>query len=159
MTSRFHALEITLTRPLTPAELTHAAHAWPLAADRTRRHLVTVCRANTPGRAARRLRRHLDTHLPIDVITTHYPDVHGQLLLNVDLPPSVHATLCADARRAGHAPGHHLQLALHRALAAHAHQEDRRVETAVRQLLDGTTPARILAAVAHALTPPQGPTE
>ncbi|WP_341845824.1 hypothetical protein [Streptomyces atriruber] len=120
---------------------------------------MALCRANSPDRAARRLRQGLDAHLPIDVITTHYPDVHGQLLLNVRLPPSVHATLCADARRAGHAPGRHLQLALHRALADHARQEDRRIDEAVRHLLGGTTPARLLAAVAHALTSPQGPTE
>lgn len=120
---------------------------------------MAVCRAHDPGRAARRLRRRLDAHLPIDVITTHYPDTHGRLLLDVRLPPAAHATLGAAARRAGHPPGHHLELALHRALAAHARREDHRVEAAVRHLLDGTTPARLLAAVAHALTPPQGPAE
>ncbi|MGD6757221.1 hypothetical protein [Streptomyces sp. BH105] len=159
MTARHHALEVTLTRPLTPGELHRAARAWPLAADPTRRRLMTVCRAPSPGRAARRLRHRLDAHLPIDVITTHYSDAHGRLLLNVDLPSAADSALRAAARRARHTPGRHLELALHRALADHARRENHRVETAVRHLLDGTTPARLLAAVAHALTPPapQGP--
>ncbi|WP_425842322.1 hypothetical protein [Streptomyces fractus] len=159
MTTRHHALEIALTRPLTPGELQRAAQVWPLAADPTRRRLMAVCRASSPGRAARRLCHRLDAHLPIDVITTHYPDAYGRLLLTVRLPPAADSALRATARRAGHAPSRHLEIALHRALAAHARQEDHRVETAVRHLLDGTTPARLLAAVAHALTPPQGPTE
>ncbi|MFJ9127822.1 hypothetical protein ACIRJS_27355 [Streptomyces sp. NPDC102340] len=159
MTTRYYALEVVLTRPLTPGELHRAIHAWPLAADRQRRHLMALCRANSPDRAARWLRHRLDAHLPIDVITTHYPDARGRLLLNVHLPPAADSVLRTAARRAGHAPSRHLELALHRALDDHARQEDHRVETAVRQLLDGTTPARLLAAVAHALTPPQGPTE
>lgn len=159
MTTRHHALEITLTRPLTPGELQQAADAWTLAADATRQRLMAVCRASSPGNAARRLRHRLDAHLPIDVITTHYPDADGGILPNVKLPPSADCALRTAARRARHAPGHHLEITLYRALADHARQEDHRVETAVRRLLEGTTSARLLTAVAHALTPPQGPTE
>jgi hypothetical protein len=32
------------------------------------------------------LRRRLDALLPIDVLTTHYPDRRGRVLLNVALP-------------------------------------------------------------------------
>ncbi|MFJ8955195.1 hypothetical protein ACIRO1_34390 [Streptomyces sp. NPDC102381] len=161
MSARHHALEIALTRPLTHAELARAARLGPLAADAARHRLMAVQRADGPAQAARRLRRRLDAHLPIDVITTHYPNAHGQVLLNVTLPPAAHTALHRNARSHGRTPGHHLELALQQNLADHAGREDHRVQTAVRHLLDGTTPARLLTAVAHALTSPtpQGPTE
>ncbi|MER7183597.1 hypothetical protein ABT404_29695 [Streptomyces hyaluromycini] len=152
MTMRHHALEVTLTRPLTPAELSHAARALPLAANRDTTRLMAVVRAKTPGRAARRLRRRLETRLPIDVITTHYPDEDGQILLNVAFRPTAYASIRHAAARAGQPPETFVTLALHRALAQHASHEAARLTEAVRQLLARTTAAHLLTAVGHALT-------
>lgn len=44
--------------------------------------------AKTPARAARRLRRRLEDRLPIDVITTHYPDASGKILLDLVFLPA-----------------------------------------------------------------------
>ncbi|SDP62245.1 hypothetical protein SAMN04487981_12942 [Streptomyces sp. cf386] len=152
-----HALEIALTRPLTSAELRHAAHAWPLAANRDATRLMAVAGGKTPERAAHRLR--LTPRLPIDVITTHYPDAHGHVLLNLAFPPATYTALKRDARRAGLTPERFVREALHRALAEHADREADRLDHAVRQLLAHATPAHLLSAVGHALTRPlEGPT-
>ncbi len=154
-----HALEITLTRPLTVAELRHAAQAWLLAANHNATRLMALVGAKTPDRAAHRLRRRLTTRLPIDVITTHYPDAQGRVLLNVVFPPAAHTTLQRDARRAGLTPERFVREALHRALAKHADREAERIDHAIRQLLASTSPAHLLSAVGHALTRPlKGPT-
>ncbi|GHH30418.1 hypothetical protein [Streptomyces lanatus] len=147
-----HALEITLTRPLTPAELHHAARAWPLAANHDATRLMALTGGKTPERAAHRLRRRLTAQLPIDVITTHYPDAHGKVLLNVAFPPAIHTALKQNARRAGLTPERYVRQVLHRALAEHADQEADRLDDAVRQLLAHTTPGHLLSAVGHALT-------
>ncbi|MFD5861480.1 hypothetical protein [Streptomyces chartreusis] len=147
-----HALEIALTRPLTSAELRHAAHTWPLAANRDATRLMAVAGGKTPERAAHRLRRRLTAQLPIDVITTHYPDLHGQVLLNVAFPPATHAVLKRNARGAGLTPERYVRQALHRALAEHAGREADRLGHAVHQLLLHSSPAHLLSAVGHALT-------
>lgn len=149
-----HALEIALLRPLTAAELRHAAQAWPLAADHAATRLMALVIAKTPERAAQRLRWRLTTRLPIDVITTHYPDAHGQVLLNVAFPPGIHSALERDARQAGLTPERFVREALHRALAEHADREADHLDRAVRHLLAHTTPAHLLSAVGHALTRP-----
>ncbi|MFD0008936.1 hypothetical protein ACFVJ4_42180 [Streptomyces sp. NPDC127178] len=159
MTMPHHALEITLTRPLTAAELRHAAQAWPLAANHNATRLMALAGAKTPERAAHRLRQRLTTHLPIDVITTHYTDAHGRVLLNVAFPPAAYTDLKRKARRVGLTPERFVREALHRDLAEHADREADRLDHAVRQLLAGTTPAHLLSAVGHALTRPlEGPT-
>lgn len=147
-----HALEILLTRPLVPAELRDAARVLPLATNHDTTRLMALVRAKTPGRAAHRLRQHLATRLPVDVITTHYPDAVGQVLLNFAFPPAVHATIRYAAHEAGQSPELFVKLALHRALAQHASDEADRLDQAVRHLLAGTTAAHLLAAVGHALT-------
>ncbi|MFJ7182381.1 hypothetical protein ACIQXA_39925 [Streptomyces massasporeus] len=153
-----HALEITLTRPLPPPVLHRAARLLPLAANHDATRLMALVAAKTPQRAAHRLRR-LCARLPIDVITTHYPDADHSVLLNVAFPPAVHAALTADARRAQQTPERFLELAVRRALARHADRETDRLDRAVRQLLAHTTPAYLLAAVGHALTRlPERPT-
>ncbi|MEW2810973.1 hypothetical protein AB0929_28380 [Streptomyces massasporeus] len=154
-----HALEITLTRPLSAAELRHAAQAWPLAANHNATRLMALAGAKTPERAAHRLRRRLTARLPIDVITTHYPDAHGQVLLNLAFPPAVHTALTRDARHAGLTPERYVREALQRTLATHADRETGRLDHAVHHLLAHTTPAQLLSAVGHALTRPlEGPT-
>ncbi len=95
-----HALEILLTRTLGPAELRDAARVLPLAANHNATRLMTLVHAKTPHQAARRLRHRLGARLPIDVITTHYPDTDHKVLLNVALPAAAHAALKAAARTA-----------------------------------------------------------
>lgn len=154
-----HALEIILTRPLSPAALHRAARRLPLAANHDVTRLMALVPARTPHRAARRLRHRLAEQLPIDVITTHYPDTDNKVLLNVTFPPAVHAALTAEARREGQSPERMVELAVHRALAEHADQETDRLDQAVRKLLAHTTPAYLLSAVGHVLTRfPESPT-
>jgi hypothetical protein len=154
-----HALEIALTRPLSAAELRYAAQAWPLAANHNATRLMALVGAKTPDRAAHRLRRRLTVRLPIDVITTHYPDAHGQVLLNLAFPPAVHTALTRDARQAGLIPERYVREALQRALTDHADWGTERLDRALRRLLAHTTPAHLLSAVGHALIHPlEGPT-
>ncbi|MEV0239955.1 hypothetical protein AB0I06_08515 [Streptomyces sp. NPDC050674] len=81
-----------------------------------------------PERAAHCLRRRLTVRLPIDVITTHCPDAHGQVLLNLAFPPAVHTALAREARHAGLTPDRYIREALQRALAAHADRETERLD-------------------------------
>ncbi|MGW0584281.1 hypothetical protein ACWD25_52220 [Streptomyces sp. NPDC002920] len=154
-----HALEIILTRPAALTELQHAARTVPLAANHDTTRLMALVPAKTPHRAARRLRHRLGEQLPIDVITTHYPDADHKVLLNVAFPPTVHCALTAEARRQGRTPERLVELALRRVLAEHADEEADRLDRAVRRLLAHTTPARLLSAVGHVLTRlPESPT-
>nr|WP_234383303.1 hypothetical protein [Streptomyces dysideae] len=146
-----HALDITLTRPLTLAELQQAARTMPLAANHDATHLMTVVPAKTPGKALNRLRHRMGGRLPIDVITTHYPDSSGQILLNVAFPPVTQTVLRAAADRAGQPPRRFVQLALHRALARHASDEANRLDQEVQHLLAHTPASHFLAAVGCAL--------
>jgi len=148
----YHALEIVLTRPLAPAELRDAARVLPLAANHDTTRLMALVHAKAPHQAARRLRHRLGARLPIDVITTHYPDADHKVLLNVTFPAAAHAALTAEARRAHQSPERFVELALHRALAQHADQEADCLDRAVGELLAHTTPAYLLSAVGHALT-------
>ena len=147
-----HALEILLTRPLGPAELRDAACVLPLAANHDATRLMALVHAKTPHQAARRLCHRLGARLPIDVITTHYPDADHKVLLNAAFPTATHAALTAEARRTHQSSERFVELALHRALALHADQETDRLDRVVRELLDHATPAHLLAAVGHALT-------
>ncbi|GAA3778050.1 hypothetical protein [Streptomyces chiangmaiensis] len=111
-----------------------AARAWPLAANHDTTRLMTLVNAPTPDQATHRLRHRLADRPPIDVITTHYPDEHGQVLLNLDFPPGAYAALNAGAA----------------ALNAGARREGQTLERFL--LLAHTTPAHLLSAVGHALT-------
>lgn len=147
-----HALEIVLTRPATAAELRRAGQDWPLAANYDTSRLMAVADGKTPERAAHRLRQRLTGRLPIDVITTHYPDAYGHVLLNVAFPPAAYTALERNARHAGQSPERYVHAAIHRALAEHTAQETDRLNRAVCQLLAHTSPAHLIAAVGHALT-------
>lgn len=154
-----HALEIVLTRPLGPAELRDAARVLPLSVNHDATRLMALVHAKAPRQAARRLRHRLGALLPIDVITTHYPDADHKVLLNVAFPGAAHAALKVAARRAHQSPECFVELALHRALAQHADQETDRLDRAMGELLAHTTPAHLLSAVGHALTRlPERPT-
>ncbi|MFS8202567.1 hypothetical protein ACLVWQ_28235 [Streptomyces sp. CWNU-52B] len=147
-----HALNITLTRPLTPAELHQATRTMPLAANHDTTHLLAVVRAKTQDKALTRLRRQAGGRLPIDVITTHSPDADGKILLNVALPPATYTTLRATADEAGQPLPCFLQLALRRALARHNSEEAGRLDQELQHLLTHTTTLHLLAAVGRALT-------
>ncbi|OMI91365.1 hypothetical protein BSZ07_00185 [Streptomyces sp. M1013] len=151
MTMPHHALEVLLTRPISPAELRAAARRVPLAANADSTRLMALCPGKSEERAARRLRRHLTTALPIDVITTHYPDTSGDVLLNVTFTPAVHTALRHSAEQAGRTPEQVVERALHRALARHDRNETERLARALSHLLTGTTPASFLAAVGQVL--------
>ncbi|MFJ9011507.1 hypothetical protein [Streptomyces canus] len=159
MTVPHHALEITLTRPLSTSTLRRAARELPLAANHDATRLMALVPAKTPHRAAHRLRHRLGARLPIDVITTHYPDADHTVLLNVAFPPATYAALTAAAHRAHQSLERHVEGALHRALAEHADRETDRLDRAVRELLAHTTPAYLISAVGHVLTRlPERPT-
>ncbi|MFH8394295.1 hypothetical protein [Streptomyces sp. NPDC018036] len=152
MTMPHHALDITLTRALTPAELHQAARTMPLAANHDATRLLALVRAKTPDKALNRLRHQTGGRLPIDVITTHYPDPHGQILLNVTFSPAAYTALEAAAEGARRPPHLFVQEAVHRALARHASEEADRLDRALQHLLTGTTPPHLLAAVGRVLT-------
>ncbi|KAB1987456.1 hypothetical protein [Streptomyces triticiradicis] len=153
MTMPHHALDITLTRALTPAEFHRAARTMPLAANHDTTRLLALVHAKTPNKALNRLRRQMGGRLPIDVITTHYPDPYGQILLNVTFSP---AALEAAAEQARRPPHLFVQEAVHQALTRHAVEEADRLDRALQHLLAGTTPSQLLAALGRALTHPTG---
>ncbi|MEW2120428.1 hypothetical protein AB0945_35720 [Streptomyces sp. NPDC005474] len=158
MTMPHHALDITLTRPLTPAELQRATRTMPLAANHDATHLLALVPAKTLEKALNRLRRQTGGLLPIDVITTHYPDADGKILLNVAFPPATHADLQAAANSAGQPLRIFLQLALQQALARRADEEAERLDRAVQNLLAHTTAPHLLAALGRTLTRTPGAT-
>lgn len=82
-----HALGITLTRPLSAAELRHVSQAWPLAPNHNVTRLMALVGAKTPERAATACAS--PPGCPPDVITTHYTDAHRQVLLNLVVTPLV----------------------------------------------------------------------
>ncbi len=146
-----YALEVVLTRPVRPAELRAAAPSIPLAVNCEATRLMALCSGKTPQRAAHRLRGRLGTRLPIDVITSHYPDRSGQVLLNVVLPRGTQAILRQSAKQAGRTPGQMMEQALNRTLTQHEIEEVDRLSSAVKRLLSGASPAHLLAAVGHVL--------
>jgi hypothetical protein len=150
----FHAIEITLTRPATPAELRRAAKELPLAPDAESRHLMTVVRAATPAKALRRTRRRLGHLLPIDVLASHYPDSTGSILLNVDLPADAYGHLKRAARRLNRSPSAHLAEAVERALAEAERDKARLLDAALDSLLTHSSPHQLLAAAARTLDRP-----
>jgi hypothetical protein len=147
-----HALDIALTRALTPAEFHRAARTMPLAASHDATRLLALVRAKTPDKALNRLRHQMGGRLPIDVITTHYPDPYGQVLLNATFSPTAYAALKAAAAHAGRPLVLFVQEAVHRALARHAAEEANRLDRALQHLLAGTTPPQLLAALGRSLT-------
>ncbi|MFJ8010607.1 hypothetical protein [Streptomyces fagopyri] len=96
-----YALDITLTRTLPPAQLHHVAPTMPLAANHDATRLLPLVRAETLAKALNRLRHRMGGRLPIEVITTHYPDPRGQLLYNIVFPPTAHAALDTAAEHTG----------------------------------------------------------
>ena len=146
-----HAVEITLTRPATSDELRHARRGVPLAANAARTRLMAVHGARSPGGALQALRRRLDAWLPIDVLSTHYPDRHGQILLNVALGHTADRALRRDAAVVGQRPQDLLRRRVTAALTRAEQERARRLEDRIESLLAHHTPDEVLACVAGLL--------
>lgn len=146
-----HAIEVTLTRPATAAELQRARRTVALAVNAERTRLMAVQRARSPGRALHRLRHQLDALLPIDVLTIHYPDHRGQVQLNMAFS---RATLTA-IRRAAATRGQRFQDFLSQrvtaAVARHEQERAQRLTAQLERLLADHTAEEVLACTASAL--------
>ncbi|MER6425514.1 hypothetical protein [Streptomyces sp. NPDC001137] len=142
-----HAVEITLTRPATPGELRHARGGVPLAANADRTRLMAVHGARSPGGVLHTLRHRLDALLPIDVLSTHYPDQHGQILLNVALSHTADRALRRDAAVVGQRPEDLLRRRVTAALTREEQERARRLENRLKSLLAHHTPDEVLACV------------
>ncbi|MEV6380684.1 hypothetical protein AB0M31_14825 [Streptomyces sp. NPDC051773] len=143
-----HAIEITLTRPATDCELRRARRVVALAGNNDSTRLLTLQRAKTPGRALRTLRRQLDAVLPIDVLTTHYPDREGCVLLNFALSHHARATIGRAAEACGQRPRDFLRQTVTDAVAQHKEDRVRRLMTRFEGMLALHSPEELLACAA-----------
>jgi hypothetical protein len=147
-----HAVEVTLTRPATTAELARASQALPLAADHDSTRLMAVVKAGSPDQALNRARRRLEGLLPLDAFTTHYPDQEGQVLLSVSFSPAAATAIRHAAEHAGQEPHVFVTQVIRGALADHARREAAHLDHDLRTLLTRTSPDRFVAAVGRTLT-------
>ncbi|MGW3937664.1 hypothetical protein [Streptomyces phaeochromogenes] len=147
-----HAVEITLTRPATTRELQRANRRVPLATNSDFTRLLVVQPAKSPGRAFRALRRLLDTQLPIDVMTTHYPDRLGRILLNVAFSHDAHRTIRHNAAALGQRPQDFLREAVTTAVDHHERQRIRHLTVRLESLLTENTTEELLLAAADILS-------
>ncbi|MFJ9591055.1 hypothetical protein [Streptomyces acidicola] len=150
MTSH-HAVEITLTRPLTPGELKRARPSVPLAANADRTRLMAVQRAHSPGTALHLLKRRLGSRLPIDVLSTHYPDRHGQVRLNVAFSRKAEAVIRRAAAASGQRPKQFVRQSVTTAVARQEQERLQLLEVRFESLLAHHTPEEVLACAATAL--------
>jgi hypothetical protein len=146
-----YAVEIILTRPATAREIHRARHRVTFAANAERTRLMTVQSGKSPGRAMHRLRCRLDTVLPIDVLTTHYPDRHGHVLLNVVLSRRADTQIRREAATLGLRPGDVLTERITAGLARRQRQRHHRLESQLQRLLTHHTPEEVLACAAGRL--------
>ncbi|MCA1271742.1 hypothetical protein ACIPQH_34760 [Streptomyces rubiginosohelvolus] len=146
-----HAVEILLTRPATPGELRHVRCSVPVAANADRTRLMAIHGARSPGGALHALRRRLGTRLPIDVLTTHYPDRHGRVLLNVVLPHTADQALRRAAAATGQRPEDVLRRRVNEALAQDERDRAQLLTARLEGLLAHHTPEEVLTSVASLL--------
>lgn len=153
-----HAVEIILTRPATRRELHRACRAVPLAANADCTRLMAVRRAQSPGRALRSLRRELDRLLPIDVLTTHYPDASGQVLLNAALTCAMRSEIGQAAAVQGQKPGDFLGRIVVAAVEREERVRTRQLTAQLHGLLVHHAPEDVLACTARVLLDRRHPT-
>lgn len=146
-----HAIEVTLTRPATAAELHRARRTVPLAVNAERTRLMAVQQARSPGRAPRRLRRQLDALLPIDVLTTHYRDHRGQVRLNVAFSHTTLTAICLAAATRGQRPQDFLSQGVIAAVARHERERAQCLTVQLERLLAHHTAEEVLACTASTL--------
>ncbi|MFD8970681.1 hypothetical protein ACFV0C_37810 [Streptomyces sp. NPDC059568] len=152
MTVPHHALESTLTRAATRAELDRVVGVFQLAASHERTRLMTVVKARTPQRALHRARHVLDSLLPVDILCTHYSGGDGRILINVSFTPAEYTWIRQAAARAGQSPNAYLRCAVIRALGRTDREAAERLDTALAQLLTNTTPEQLMTATARIIT-------
>ncbi|MGW0573748.1 hypothetical protein [Streptomyces tauricus] len=152
-----YAVEITLTRPASHAELDRARRRVALAANADRTRLMTLQSGKGPGRALHRLRQRLGTSLPIDVLSTHYPDRDGQVLLNVALTPCADRAIRQAAAASGRRPRDVLHERITAGLARDQSRRRQRLESQLQRLLDHHTAEEVLACAATHLLPRRSP--
>ncbi|MFJ1672793.1 hypothetical protein ACIOK4_41770 [Streptomyces bottropensis] len=150
--TRHHAVEILLTRPLSPGELKRARRTVPLAANADRTRLMAVQDARSPAHALHRLRRRLGSRLPIDVLSTHYPDRKGQVRLNFAFSRSDDAAVRQAAACRGLRPGEFLSRRVTAALAERERQRLRVLEDRLQVLLADHALEEVLTCAVHALS-------
>jgi hypothetical protein len=112
---------------------------------------MAVHGARSPGGALHALRRRLGTRLPIDVLTTHYPDRHGQVLLNVALPHTADQALRQAAAATGQRPEDVLRRRVSEALARDEQDRAQFLTARLEGLLVHHTPEEVLTSVASLL--------
>jgi hypothetical protein len=110
---------------------------------------MTLSSAKTPHKALQRTRERLQDLLPLDILTTHYPDLTGGIILNIALPAESHARLEEAAHRAGQNLETRLAQAVLHSLARAEHDQARRLDAALEQLLTWSTPHQLLTAAAR----------
>lgn len=125
-------------------------------ADRTR--LMTVRTAKSSGRALRSLRRELHRLLPIDVLTTHYADQSGRVLLNLALPRATCSAIRKAATAQGQKPGEHLSRKVVAAVERDARERARRLNLQLERLLVHHAPEDLLTSAAHVFLGSRRPT-
>ncbi|MEV8086645.1 CPCC family cysteine-rich protein [Streptomyces nigra] len=144
MTSH-HAIEILLTRRATSAELRRARHTVPLAVNADRTRLMAVHPGKTPGRALRSLRRQLHQLLPIDVLTTHNPDQHGQVLLNLEFSRAARKVIREAATARGLRPGDFVGQSVTEALERQEREHSRQLTAQLEGILALHSSEEVLA--------------
>ncbi|MGW6890329.1 hypothetical protein [Streptomyces chartreusis] len=112
---------------------------------------MAVYGGHGPSRTLHALRRRLGTRLPIDYLTTHYPDRYQQVLLNIDLDATVHEALCREAAALGLRPQELLGRRLRAAVARDSRERARRLEEQLGSVLAHYTPEEVLSGVARRL--------
>nr|WP_202458835.1 hypothetical protein [Streptomyces sp. SID5464] len=140
-----------MTRPASARELHRARCCVTFAANADRTRLMTVQSGKSAGRALHRLRRRLDSALPIDVLSTHYPDRHGRVLLNVVLSRRANAQIRQEAATSGARAGEVLSERITVGLAREQRERHQRLESRLRSLLTHHTPEEVLACAAARL--------
>ncbi|WEH20065.1 hypothetical protein PYR72_00185 [Streptomyces sp. VNUA24] len=149
---RHQAVEILLTRPLSPKELKRAGRNVPLAVNADRTRLMALQRAHGPGNALHTLRRRLDSRLPVDVLSTHYADRDGQVWLNLAFSRSDMAAIRRMAAARGQRPAEFLSLRVTAAVAARERDRLHALERRLEVLLADHTLEEVLACAGRALS-------
>lgn len=101
---------------------------------------MTVRLAKSPGRALQSLRRELDQFLRIDVLTSHYPDPSGQVVLNVGFSRAMRDLISQAAAARGQKPADFLTRTVVEAAAQDERIRARHLAMQLQDLLVHHTP-------------------
>jgi hypothetical protein len=112
---------------------------------------MAVHPAKTPSRALQSLRRRLHHLLPIDVLTTHYPDQHGQVVLNLELSRTARAAILRAATASGQRPGDFVGRSVTAALDRNERERSRQLTAQLEGLVALYSSEDLLACTARIL--------